>query len=182
MNVRRFCVLVVALLLVLPVTAHALAQDGTELQCTAEDIAGSMSAVRAVLDQAQAALDSGDLSGALASLDQSVAAISDVRSKCNGWYFTGDGNDVIGPLQLEGGVYKLEYAGAVPGGILSIGMFMVDFENVDEEEWVTDSVMEVFTESGDFAGGTSVRLDGGRYLISVDAAYLDEWTLRLTKP
>ncbi len=182
MNTRRLCFLVVAFFLAMPLVGHASAQDGTELQCTGEDIAESISAVQAALDQAQAAVGSGDLAGALDALEQSLGSITDIRSKCRGWYFTGNGNDVIGPIELEGGVYKLEYSSSVPSGPISMGMFNVQFENVDEDESIWDEVNEMLMQGGDFSGGTSIRLEGGRYLINVEAMYVEDWIIQITKP
>jgi hypothetical protein len=63
-----------------------------------------------------------------------------------------------------------------------MGMLSIDFENIDQEEQIWDSVTEMRTETGDFSGRKSVRLDGGRYLINVETMYLGEWQVRLTKP
>jgi hypothetical protein len=157
------------------------AQDD-QPSCDTEEIATILAQAQDSLQQALVSMDAGDIGKTLSLLDEAANYIAVAHSQCHGWYFEGNGTDVLGPLELEGGVYILEYSSVLPDGPVAMGVLSIAFENLDQDELIFDNVTEMRTEFGEFSGRKSVRIEGGRYLISVDAANVGDWTIQLVKP
>jgi hypothetical protein len=160
-------------------TLPSMAQDES---CDVQGMKAAVTTAQNLLEQAQTAIDSNDMASALTLIREAQGQLSNAYSRCEGWYFEDEGPEVLGPLELGEGVYIIEYASEVPDGPFPMGIFSVEFENLDEDELIWDSIMEMRTEAGAFNGRQTVRLEGGRYLISIDAAGIKEWSLELSKP
>ncbi len=172
---RRWIVLIVAVLLLAVVPAGA--QD--ELSCAAEDVTGALDAIETALASAREAVDEGDLAGALAAIEEVEATAAEVQQQCRGWMWEGTNEDAVGPLSLEAGVYVLNFEVTASQ---SYGVFNAVFTNLDEEEFIGDFVNESLDEVGTYTGRQVIRLEGGRYLIGVDALGVEDWSLHLEKP
>ncbi len=167
---------------ILPLTmSTSMAQD-EKVECNSEDMTTSITASQDLLGQAQTAIANGDLAMALTLLEETQRQITNGFSLCKGWYFEGEGPDALGPFELEAGVYIVDYASEIPEGSMPMGLFSIEFENLDQEEMIWDSVMEMRTEAGPFDGRQTVKLEGGRYMISVDATGITGWSFGLSKP
>jgi hypothetical protein len=157
------------------------AQD-SPFQCTSDDVLASVAKADELLTQVQNSASSGDIQAAFEAIRQISGELTSIQSLCQGWNFSGTGADALGPLELEAGVYVLEYSAEVEESAFILGGFVVQFENLDAEEFVFDSVLETYDEAGVHTGRKTVRLEGGRYLISVEPAGLIGWSLIMTKP
>ncbi|MBZ0274842.1 MAG: hypothetical protein K8I60_01785 [Anaerolineae bacterium] len=164
------------------VTGISVAQDSEGVLCTPDDLATSLTTTQDLLTQAQAAVTGGDIQVAIEFLRQVETEARAAQSLCKGWTFEGDSTDALGPLELEGGVYVLEYKVEVPESNFVFGAFTVEFENVGKEELIFDHVIETYSEAGEFDARKTVRLDGGRYLISVNPSGIGAWSISLSKP
>ncbi|MCB9455837.1 MAG: hypothetical protein H6671_07625 [Anaerolineaceae bacterium] len=164
------------------ITGISIAQDSEGILCTSDDLAASLATAQDSLTQAQIAVTNGDLQAALDFTRQVETQLRTAQSLCNGWNFEGDSTDALGPLELEEGVYILEYKVTVPESSFVFGALSIDFENLEKDELFFDGVLETYTESGEFDARKTVRLDGGRYLISVDASSIGMWSISLSKP
>ena len=181
--IKRVLLIIVALAMIsgFPLTMSAsIAQD--DVACSSDDMAASISTSQDLLAQAQTAIDNGDLATALTLLGKTQRELTNASSLCTSWYFEGEGPDALGPFELESGVYIVDYASEVPDSLMPMGIFSVQFENIDKDEMIWDDVTEMRTEAGPFDGRQTVKLEGGRYLISVDATGLKEWTTGISKP
>lgn len=163
-------------------TNISAAQNVLTYQCTLDDIQESIDNVRQTIVQIEDSLSSEHIQLALDLLKNVEDEARKTQSKCIGWNFAGDSTDALGPLELEAGVYILEYKVDVAQGPIVMGTLAIDFENLDAEEFIFDSVLEILQQAGEQTSRKTVRLKGGRYLISVDAANLNGWTISLSKP
>lgn len=178
---KRAGPLVIVIAFLLRISGASSAQDAA-FQCSAEDMLASISRSEEALNQAQTSATNGDLQAAFDALKQISEEITSTETQCRGWNFIGTSSDALGPLQLEAGVYILEYTAIVEEGAFVMGALVIQFENLDEEEFVFDSVLETYDEAGEHSGRKTVRLEGGRYLISVEPGGISNWTIALTKP
>jgi hypothetical protein len=177
---KQFACLFFLFALLTPVTL--LAQSSAPIQCNAEDISKSVADIQDNLNQAQAAATKGDLQAAIASIEKVNDLSQSALSKCKGWTFEGTGTDALGPLQLEKGTYILEYTYKIPESTFALGVFGAELKNVDQEELIFDTVLDTQSKAGEFKGRKAIKLAGGRYLISITATGLEDWTATLTKP
>lgn len=164
------------------ITCISSAQDSAQVACTPDDIKLSVTNTQQALQQIETALSTGDIQASLELLKDIENEARSIQSKCKGWNFAGVGTDALGPLELEPGVYILEYKADIASGPIVMGTLGINFENLDAEELIFDSVLEVFQKVGEQTGRKIVRLEGGRYLISLDAGNLNGWSLSLSKP
>ncbi|MBP8972285.1 MAG: hypothetical protein KBH93_00305 [Anaerolineae bacterium] len=179
---RVILYLAVLLFVTCPTVMQATAQDSLSSHCSSQDMVAAIEAVEDVLARAKQAATDGDVTTALDLLAEASLSVTATQAQCRGWYFEGDGSDVLGPLDLDGGMYILEYASSVGSALIAGGMLTIEFESVDGSETIRDQVMELRMEAGDFSGRKTIRLDGGRYVISVQLMYLSDWTIQLVKP
>lgn len=179
---RILSFLVLSLLAICPTVTQVAAQDGPSADCASEDMVAAIETLEDALARAKQAATDGDLTTSLDLLTEASRLMMTTQAQCRGWYFEGNGSDVLGPLELGGGIYVLEYASSVPSGLVSMGMLTIEFEPIEHDESIWDQVMEMRTEAGEFSGRKTFRLSGGRYLISMEAMYLGDWTIQLVKP
>ena len=106
---------------------------------------------------------------------------------CNGGYtWSGYGDSMLGPIDLEAGTYVLEYVSSVDRGEVFnyFGVHLVGLTDARESDKyiINDDVPGEQDRRGEVIevkGGTSLRLKGGMYLFEVSLlSYLD-WTFRL---
>lgn len=162
----------------------AAQQEPPEIQCQADQVSTAIDELLGLLGQAQADTENNDLQSALTALKAVQTRSSAILNECWGLVFHGSGSNVLGPIELEPGLYILEYASEVPGGqMLSAGMLSVDLENVDDDEFLFLGIMEIRQAAGPFEGAKSFRVEGGRYIIDVEQAmYLGDWTIAVRRP
>lgn len=167
------------IMLILLLTMPTFGQG--DFQCTdlevlqaSFDVQDAASSVSPVLE------DDQDMRAALNHLREAETLARNILAQCEGMGWSGTGNDVIGPLELGAGVYIVEYTGQAGG---SLGVFSYGIENLDAEEFLFPEM--ITGQSGDsLSGRSSLRLEGGRYLLDVTVASLtfEGWTLTLTQP
>ena len=160
-------------ILVIFLTAPTFGQG--ELQCEPVTITDAITGAQDLLTQAQTSLDSSDLESALAALDEITTLTQEAGALCRGWYWEGTGNNALGPVELEAGSYLVEYTGI--GG--QFGIFGITPENLAQQEFLMPTMEN---PSGEFSGRALIRVGGGRYMLSVTAANIQEWSVTLTQP
>ncbi len=175
-------ILVISILFTFVMFTNVLAQATTSYACSTDDVSTSISSSQEILQQAQTAIASGDIKEAMELLSKVEAENKNVQAKCKGWNFEGTRNDAIGPLELEAGVYIVEYTTSIVDSQMVLGVFGIEFENIEKDEMNFDTVLETYTKAGEFTGRKSVRLDGGKYLISLTSQGVSKWSLSLVKP
>lgn len=88
---------------------------------------------------------------------------------CNGLSFTGSGNQALGPLELEG-VYITEF-----GYTEGTNVFLGNVTRVGADE----VIQPIFDSQTDQSSSGTIELEGGTYVIEVQA--YGDWHLTLTK-
>jgi hypothetical protein len=174
--------LVICILFTFPMFTNVFAQDAESYECSTEDVSTSVSSSQEMLQQAQAAITAGNIKDAMEILSKVESENKNIQAKCKGWNFEGNRNDAIGPLELEAGLYIVEYKTSVLDSQMVLGIFGLEFENVEKDEMNFDSVLESYTKAGEFTGRKTVRLEGGKYLISLTAQGINQWSLSVIKP
>lgn len=105
---------------------------------------------------------------------------------CNGGYtWSGYGDSMLGPIDLEAGTYVLEYVSSVDRGAINyFNVHLVGLTDANEIDKyiIHDDVPDEEGRRGEVIqvkGGTSLRLKGGKYLFEVSLLNYLDWTFRL---
>lgn len=92
--------------------------------------------------------------------------------------WTGNTSEVIGPLELEKGIYILEYFAQNKGQDYSTFEISIDNLDLDSEEYLS-GVCEI-RDDGATKGRETKQLNGGKYVISVKVDSIKSWSLSFT--
>ncbi len=124
-----------------------------------------------------------------ATLSETLNEFQSVVATCNeGYIWSGFADSQIGPIELEQGVYILEYTSTVDRGEV-FNYFNVDLTSVTDESESEDYIIyDDFPgdeshegEIVELKGGATLRLNGGKYLFELDLLNYQDWTVRLYK-
>lgn len=167
--------------LLLTLTTPTTAQDGS--QCDTDQMTDILDTTLLILQEAQNALAENNLPAVWNALDAANQLIWDTRSICSGWHWEGTTPNVLGPLNLEFGVYIVDYYAQALDPIPTLGnSIIIDFENLDDDEYIS-GIFDMGSDDGQIhEGRETIRLDGGRYLIDIGATSLETWQITLIKP
>lgn len=105
----------ISVLLLLMGLVPVMAQEGAS--CDAAALTAVSDALAEANDAAKAAIEAGDLEGALAALASVKTPISAAEAACSGLTFSGTNDSVVGPVELPEGIYK---ATATTDGFISV--------------------------------------------------------------
>lgn len=178
----RSKLLIICILFTFAMFTNVFAQNDSTYECSAKDVSTSISSSQEILQKAQDAVTSGNIKEAMELLSKAESENKNIQAKCKGWNFEGTRNDAIGPLELEAGVYIVEYKTSVLDSQMVLGVFGLEFENIEKNEMNFDSVLETYSKAGEFTGRKTVRVEGGKYLISLTAQGISQWSLSVIKP
>ncbi len=169
-----FFALLVAAALVAGVAVNA--QNGEAAECDLEIVKTEYT------EQITDAEDWDSLATILNDFRSTVAACAE------GYTWSGYASGLLGPVDLEQGVYVVEYLAEIDAGD-TINYFIghlisVADESESEEYFIDDDVPGDEDREGEIIqlkSGTTLRLNGGTYLIQIESLNFRDWEVRLYK-
>lgn len=175
--------LALVLFLVVQVPGSALAQD-PELMCGAEDLAATVDKIAVLMNDAQAAIENGDLVLAVQLLDLTAreAMLADGACRDLQWSGEGEFNDVF-VVEVGEGAYLLEYEFTGASGDFAFGAnATLQWTSLDGNS--TPGMLWEMSDPGETKSGrTALQFrNAGQYMVEIDVTGVTDWRFNVSKP
>ena len=87
------------------------AQDSPKLTCTMDDLAPFMEEMGDLLFAFDVASSEGDVDALFGVIETLDVALGSAKALCNPLQFTGEGDKVLGPIDIQEGFYRVIFVG-----------------------------------------------------------------------